>query len=194
MAHHIQCEQALPDEFSVSTVILDLTRSEHKQFLLAGAEVPRVDQDWTTPPTSILFLSWGHPDNSYYERGWQAFEKQYVGTLIRAFKNIRAMFPTLKPIHGVIAMGMDMRLYREKMASGDAAADEEVAVEQFMFNGRSVFHDYNDTEVVKQWISSVPLDFEPNSSIERDIKELYGWDPITIEMLDMCWLGSDEAA
>ncbi|GKZ73363.1 hypothetical protein AnigIFM60653_002000 [Aspergillus niger] len=187
-------DNALPDGFSVTTVTLNLTRAQFKKFKHSHSDVPGTEEYWATPPTTILWLGWGHPDNSYYwGKGWEGIERKYVGTLLRAFKNMRAKFPGLQPLYGVIAMGTHLRLYREKLATGNAAEDEELAVEQFWFNERNIFDDYNDCGIVKQWMLSVPLNFKPDTRLDPDIRELYAWDPISIESLGMSWLDSDES-
>ncbi|PYH70982.1 uncharacterized protein BO88DRAFT_479021 [Aspergillus vadensis CBS 113365] len=190
-----QSHNALPDGFSVTTITLDLIPAEFKQFLRASQDVPGTKEYWSAPPTSILWLSC-HPHNSYYDgnsngKGWEAIERKHVATLIRAFKNIRTKFPTLQPVYGVIAIGVDLRLYRERMNTEDAAEDGKLAVEQFSFNEQNVFHDYKDVEIVKQWMSSIPLNFQPDPRLKSDLKELYGWDPIFIDLLGMSWLDSD---
>lgn len=195
MAAPTQSHSTLPDGFSVTTVTLDLNRAEFKHFIRASQDVPGTTEYWSAPPTSILWLSC-HPHNSYYDRdgkGCEAIERKHVATLIRAFTNIRAKFPTLQPVYGVIAIGVDLRLYRERLNTEDEAEDGKLAVEQFWFNEQNVFHDYKDIEIVKQWMSSIPLNFEPDTRLKSDLKELYGWDPIFIDLLGMSWLDSDES-
>ncbi|RAK98740.1 uncharacterized protein BO80DRAFT_447106 [Aspergillus ibericus CBS 121593] len=128
------------------------------------------------PDTRIIRVQWAwlpEPD----------WEEECLRSLIRTFKKLRNAFPDLEPIYGMICdRGKGYRLFCEMVMTGvpdgsaaitpvdkvssDSAptgasmdnppADKRVTVGQFAYNGRMIFDEDDDEEIMEQWCAAVP--------------------------------------